>query len=433
MLETKLRIRSRRGTEIVTLAGSCTTVGRGDEATLRIDDNGLALLQASINSDGERVWIIDEGAAKGSFVNKKPVPPNGRLLHDGDEITMGYETAIVISIEGASQTRPDESRGLMHSQAVITGLLVCVVVIAVLVGFRLISGLAGDRGQSTERREVPQSEAANAAPRADESRLNVGETKAAIDSNAPPEPAEKSLHVEPAKRKFYLDMNEKERMEFVDREARKITMSISNSNYPEIFDDMVLQKIKGEVDQYARASGLSSIFSRATEYAPLISRCFNQENVPPVVGLYIVWIETNYKNVKSENSAHAMGLFQFIPETARSYGITNPADRTDVQKMAPAAARYMRDRIAFFEGGTRGVALAIANYNRGGTPKDLRKTIDKENPDRSFWTLMANQEKLDRYFKSENVHYVPRFFAAAIVGENPLSFGISMKPLSTLN
>ena len=43
----------------------------------------------------------------------------------------------------------------------------------------------------------------------------------------------------------------------------------------------------------------------------------------------------------------------------------------------------------------------------------------------------ADRTKLDEQFKTESVFYVPRFFAAAIVGENPQSFGLQTPPLSS--
>jgi hypothetical protein len=39
---------------------------------------------------------------------------------------------------------------------------------------------------------------------------------------------------------------------------------------------------------------------------------------------------------------------------------------------------------------------------------------------------------MDEYFREETVKYVPKFFAAAIVGENPQTFGLPIPPLSTL-
>ena len=175
------------------------------------------------------------------------------------------------------------------------------------------------------------------------------------------------------------------------------------------------------------------MFARAREeYAPSIIRSFNARGVPPVVGLYLVVVETEYHNIRSENSAGAAGLFQFIGPTAQGYGV-DPSERTNVSKMAPAAAAYMSDRIAEFGPDSMSVALAIAGYNRSpdSVRRDLRDVLNSENKERSFWTLVANSDKLDHYFQGENIKYVPKFFAAAIVGENPWAFGIQMQPLST--
>jgi len=38
---------------------------------------------------------------------------------------------------------------------------------------------------------------------------------------------------------------------------------------------------------------------------------------------------------------------------------------------------------------------------------------------------------LSKQFQSENFKYVPKFFAAAIIGENPQDFGLKLQPLST--
>jgi hypothetical protein len=54
------------------------------------------------------------------------------------------------------------------------------------------------------------------------------------------------------------------------------------------------------------------------------------------------------------------------------------------------------------------------------------------NKERSFWVLLDNADNMDEYFREETVKYVPKFFAAAIVGENPQTFGLPIPPLSTL-
>ena len=77
--------------------------------------------------------------------------------------------------------------------------------------------------------------------------------------------------------------------------------------------------------------------------------------------------------------------------------------------------------------------LALLAYNRGAdkTARDLKILLNDQNKRCSICALTADRSKLDETFKSENVFYVPRFFAAAIIGENPQPFGLQSPPLSS--
>ena len=77
-------------------------------------------------------------------------------------------------------------------------------------------------------------------------------------------------------------------------------------------------------------------------------------------------------------------------------------------------------------------ALALLAYNRGGkqTASDLKALVNDKNRQCSICALTADRNRLDATFQNENVYYVPRFFAAAIIGENPQAFGLQMKALS---
>jgi hypothetical protein len=244
--------------------------------------------------------------------------------------------------------------------------------------------------------------------------------------------------------KLYRQMNDAEKIAFIKRRTKHI--SIMMGGRPYAITPEVAGYIKYWLDAYARRVGnnkgrkmwagdMRLVFEEATRYAPLIINAFEDEQVPPVVGLYLPVIETEYHNVATENIAHAKGLFQFIPGTARGYGI-HPDDRTDVEKMAPAAARHIRDNMLDFGNDSMSVAMAIAGYNRATQSllRDLRtvaKIGNNEEKERNFWTLVANQGALDHYFQNENKNYVPRFFAAAIMGETPWAFGLKMRALST--
>jgi hypothetical protein len=78
-------------------------------------------------------------------------------------------------------------------------------------------------------------------------------------------------------------------------------------------------------------------------------------------------------------------------------------------------------------------ALALLAYNRGGknVAADLELVLDEQNKRCSICALTAAATRLDSNFQNESVFYVPRFFAAAIIGENPRAFGLELEPLSS--
>jgi hypothetical protein len=106
----------------------------------------------------------------------------------------------------------------------------------------------------------------------------------------------------------------------------------------------------------------------------------------------------------------------------------------DVEKMAPAAAHYIADRMAELGEDSQSLTLVLLSYNRGpeSVRDDLRELRDIENYQRNFWTLFAHRDKLDEQFRKESAWYVPAFFAAAIIGENPKAFDLPTPPLSML-
>ncbi|MGH9903067.1 MAG: transglycosylase SLT domain-containing protein, partial [Pyrinomonadaceae bacterium] len=256
-----------------------------------------------------------------------------------------------------------------------------------------------------------------------------------------PTPAEAAPPPEAAR--TYQKMTDEEKQEFIKQRATHVSRMMSRRPYA--FTPEALGEIKYWLDAFSNRIGNNRtglwrgdtrfIFERGMTHAPVISQAFKEHRVPPVIGLYIPFIETEYTNITTDNFAGAAGLFQFLGPTAEAYGVPS-AERTNVPRMAPAAAKYFRDNIMRFGDDSMSVALSIAGYNRApeSVMRDLRNVLnEKDNAakERTFWTLIANQGKLDHYFQNENKNYVPRFFAAAIMGETPWAFGLEMRPLST--
>ncbi|MFN2532836.1 MAG: FHA domain-containing protein [Pyrinomonadaceae bacterium] len=445
-MQVVLKIYSSNETKQVLMAHSEFTIGRSGTVDLLVPDSGVSATHATIYRDGERVWILDDESANGTAVDGRPVPPSGATLYDGAEISIGHDTTIVIEFRhDTTPTRivnvaspPQEEAdaiGRSLSVPIIVGSLVVLLILAAVVV--LASHVLDSRKRQSEHQDqqITLAEPSPELTATPSPQRTTGLSQDVDVTSSPTGPQSISSH------KLYLQMTPPEQMEFIDAQARHISMMMGNRPYT--FNDDVLRYIKQYLDGYAKRVGnnssklwgedLRSMFGRAREqYAPYIIRSFNARGVPPVVGLYLVVVETEYHNIQSENAAGAAGLFQFIGPTARGYGV-DPSERTNVAKMAPAAAAYMSDRIAEFGPDSMSVALAIAGYNRSpdSVRRDLRDVLNSENRERSFWTLVANSDKLDHYFQGENIKYVPKFFAAAIVGETPWAFGLQMQPLST--
>lgn len=236
--------------------------------------------------------------------------------------------------------------------------------------------------------------------------------------------------------KTYQQMSRAERSAFVATQARRIAREMSGREYE--FTAAFEEDIQQAVNFYTHRLGNSAkrdvrvAFERVPAHAPTVMAPFRARNLSPLLGLYIPFIESEYVNSESPSKMGAIGMFQFLPKTGERFGLT-PQDLLDVAKSADAAAQYIAESINFFKNDPMKEALALLAYNRGEhkTMRDLKFLAKDQNKHCSICVLSADRSKLDETFRYENVFYVPRFFAAAIIGENPQAFGLQMQPLST--
>jgi membrane-bound lytic murein transglycosylase D len=101
--------------------------------------------------------------------------------------------------------------------------------------------------------------------------------------------------------------------------------------------------------------------ARADELMPILRAAFAAEGVPPEVA-WLAEVESSL-DPAARSPAGAKGLFQLMPVTARSLGLSTllPDERANVEKSARAAARYLQTlRAKFGEW-----PLAFAAYNAG--------------------------------------------------------------------
>ena len=112
----------------------------------------------------------------------------------------------------------------------------------------------------------------------------------------------------------------------------------------------------------------------------------------------------------------AAGLWQFMPESARMYGLNVDRwvdERLDPERSTEAAITYLKDLRSRFGGWE----LAMAAYNMGHA--GLLRAVRKFNTN-DFWLL----SRYEGGVPWETTLYVPKICAIAIVMENRKAFGI---------
>jgi len=135
---------------------------------------------------------------------------------------------------------------------------------------------------------------------------------------------------------------------------------------------------------------------------------------------YMALVESGFLPSFSSREG-AAGFWQFTEVTAREYGIKvdeSVDERLDLSKSTQAASRYIRDLVLDFGTGSS-VMLAMAAYNSGreAVHRAVRNVKDPIKQ-RNFWYLYHTHA-----LPAETCEYVPKVFAAIIVGRNPQRFG----------
>ncbi len=225
----------------------------------------------------------------------------------------------------------------------------------------------------------------------------------------------------------YSKMKPAEQLAFLEREAGRVSAMIAEDGKPIAISADGLLLVKREIDDYASRvestdarpwrENIRLVLDRGARYAPGISKTFQSEGAPPVLGIYLAMVESEY-NECLESPSGAKGVFQFMPATGERFGLV-AEDLCDSEKAAVAAARYLRELRKEFGSSGRGAVLAVLSYNQGE-----RKVHETFAETQDVWGTLV------RTPNAEGSRYVARILAAAIVGENPSAFGLSGKPLS---
>jgi membrane-bound lytic murein transglycosylase D len=155
---------------------------------------------------------------------------------------------------------------------------------------------------------------------------------------------------------------------------------------------------------------------RMGKYEPMISEKLAERKMPQEL-IYLAMIESGF-NPKAQSPARASGLWQFIGETGRRYGLTvsrkidernNPAKATD------AALSYLADLHDRF--GSWYLAFAAYNTGEGRVGRIMREVTGSERGTDADYYRIANR------LPKETRDYVPKLIAAARIAKEPEKYG----------
>lgn len=159
--------------------------------------------------------------------------------------------------------------------------------------------------------------------------------------------------------------------------------------------------VRGHINRYVDAAPgtMSRILGLSQVYFPLIENELMAADMP--IELRALPIIESALQVNAVSRAGAVGLWQFMPSTGKSYGLevnTLVDERRDPIRSTKAAIRFLKDLYRIFGDWT----LAIAAYNCG--PGNVNKAIARSGG-KSFWQIYD-------YLPRETRGYVPAFIAA---------------------
>jgi pSer/pThr/pTyr-binding forkhead associated (FHA) protein len=206
-----------------------------------------------------------------------------------------------------------------------------------------------------------------------------------------------------------------------------------------------IKEVKKYIKKWKTTDRLNEAIQRALEnnYHAITADVLLKYDLPPQF-FYLALQESDFKNDRVGPKTRfgiAKGIWQFIPSTARHYGLrTGPLvqlrrydprdERYNFGKATEAAAKYIHD-LYKTEAQASGL-LVFASYNWGQTNiRRLIRSMPNDPRERNFWQLL---KKYRNKIPQETYDYVFYIISAAVIGENPELFGFDFSnPFSELS
>jgi hypothetical protein len=196
----------------------------------------------------------------------------------------------------------------------------------------------------------------------------------------------------------------------LDQAKAMATKAESEAGFPVVVNDLVLKQLNRYIGTPEGREFMRASLNRMQSYKAVIGGQLQKYHMPTEI-MAVPIIESGYQNltqVESNTSMKAAGLWQFIPQTARNFGLRvddEKDERLDVNLSTDAALRYLQSNQVRF----KDWSLAALAYNMGenAVQKGITATGSKD-----AWVLIRNGYEGDK-------DYLPKLVATILILQNP--------------
>lgn len=206
-----------------------------------------------------------------------------------------------------------------------------------------------------------------------------------------------------------VDFPSEEKEEVVETSSSRPKAKYHFANEGVPVDD---QKVAWRIHKHLKAYNYknlqtSRLHQKAAKWFPVIEPILKRHGIPEDFK-YIPLVESGF----SEGTSHkgAAGYWQFMPGTARTYGLEVNSDideRKNIRKSTVAACKYLRSLFGEFKNWT----LVAAAYNTGET---------------NLWREIRRQKKRNYYkmkLNRETATYLYKLVSVKQIIEHPIKYG----------
>jgi membrane-bound lytic murein transglycosylase D len=173
------------------------------------------------------------------------------------------------------------------------------------------------------------------------------------------------------------------------------------------------------VEQFttAKRDDFAIFLTRMQKYDDMILSKLEEREMPADL-IYLAMIESGF-NPLARSSAKAVGLWQFIADTGRRYGLdvnSRVDERRDPVKSTEAALSYLSDLYDRFGSWYLAAAAYNTGENRVGRIMRTRTGSEKAQDESAYYRIWDHLPR-------ETRDYVPLMIAAARISKEPAKYG----------